>query len=125
MYQERKIGMEKVVLKNGEEIEIVNGATENCITVEASTQEKIAEIVGNLTEENLEEYKILNSAGLECATIENKYVDSYTVYPRKGHVQFNLADVDMVAKRLTELETTQEMQDVAISELAETATEGV
>lgn len=117
--------MEKVVLKNGEEIEIVNGATENCITVEASTQEEITEIVCKLTEENLEEYKILNSAGLECATIENKYVESYTVYPAKGQVQFNLADVDMVAKRLAELEATQEMQDVAISELAEMATEGV
>ena len=116
--------MEKVVLKDGTEIEIMNGATENCITVKASTQEEITEIAGKLTEGNLETYKILNTAGLECATIENKYVDSYTVYPGKGQVQFNLADVDMVSKRLAELEATQGMQDEAITELAAMAAEG-
>lgn len=110
--------MEKVVLKNGEEIEIVNGATENSITVEASTHEEIAAIADLLTEENLEEYKILNSAGLECATIENRYVESYIVYPTKGQVVFNIADVDMVAKRLAEMEVGQELQDEAIAELA-------
>lgn len=116
--------MEKVVLKDGTEVVIINGATEGCITVKASTQEEIAEIIDKLTEENLEEYKILNSAGLECATIENKYVESYTVYPSKGQVQFNLTDVDMVAKRLEALEVTQETQDEAITELAAMAAEG-
>lgn len=110
--------MEKVVLKDGTEVEIINGATENCITVEASTQEEIAAIVDLLTEENLEEYKILNSDGLECATIENKYLESYIVYPTNGQVVFNIADVDMVAKRLAELEAGQELQDEAIAELA-------
>lgn len=115
--------MEKVVLKDETDIEIINGATENCITVAATTHEEIITIVDMLTEENLEKYKILNSDGLECATIENKYVESYTVYPTKGQVVFNLADVDIVAKRLTELETTQEMQDEAITELATMAVE--
>lgn len=116
--------MEKVVLKNGEEIEIINGATENCITVNCSTLEEMKNIAGTLTDENLESYKILNSEGLECCTIENKHLESIIIYPDKGQVQFNLADVNMVAKRLEALETGQEMQDEAITELAAMAAEG-
>lgn len=115
--------MEKVVLKNGEEFEIINGATENCITVEYGTLEEVGAIADQLTDENMEEYKILNSAGLECATIENKHLESIIIYPDRGQAQFNLVDVDMVAKRLEALETGQEMQDEAITELAAMAAE--
>ena len=115
--------MEKVVLKDGTEIEIVNGTTENCITMECSTLEEVGAIADKLTDENLEEYKILNSSGLECCTLENKHLNSFTVYPDKGQAQFNLVDVDMVAKRLEALEETQEVQDMAITELAEMAAE--
>lgn len=115
--------MEKLALKNETEIEIINGATENCITVKCSTLEEVGAIADQLTDENLEQYKILNSAGLECATIENKHLESIIIYPDKGQVQFNLADVDMVAKRLEALETGQEMQDEAITELAAMAAE--
>lgn len=115
--------MEKIKLKDGTEIDIVNGATENCITVECSTLEEVGEIADQLTDENLEQYKILNSAGLECCTLENKHLESIIIYPDKGQVQFNLVDVDMVAKRLEVLEVTQEVQDMAITELAEMAAE--
>lgn len=117
--------MEKMILKDGEEIEIYNGAIENCITATYSTLEDVAVIVGKLTEDNLEEYKILNSAGLECCTLNNKCLESFTVYPNKGQVVFNLADVDMVEKRLGNLEATQELQDEAITELASMAAEEV
>lgn len=110
--------MEKIKLKDETEIEIMNGATENCITVKSSTLEEVGVIADQLTDENLEQYKILNSAGLECATIENKHLESITIYPDKGQTQFNLADVDMVAKRLETLEIGQETQDEAITELA-------
>ena len=115
--------MEKVILKDGTEIEILNGATENIIVVEASKNEEIVELVDKLTEENLEEYTLFNSDGEECAVFENKCLDCYVVYPYKGQVQFNLMDVDMVAKRLVALEETQEMQDEAITELALMAAE--
>lgn len=111
-------------LKDGTEIEIINGAVENCITVECSTLEEVGAIADQITDENLEEYKILNSAGLECATIENKHLESIIIYPDRGQAQFNLADVDMVAKRLEALEATQETQDEAITELAGIVAEG-
>lgn len=113
--------MEKIILKDGTEIEISNGATENIIVVEAAEHAEVAEIVEKLTEENLEKYTLLNSDGEECATFENKCLDCYVVYLGKGQVQLHLADVDMVAKRLAALEKTQEMQDEAITELAEMA----
>lgn len=115
--------MEKVVLRDGTEIEICNGAVENCITATYSTLEDVAVIVGKLTEDNLEEYKILNSAGLECCTLTNKCLESFTVYPNTSRAVFNLVDVDMIAKRLAGLEETQELQDAAITELAEMAVE--
>ena len=116
--------MEKVVLKDGTEVVIMNGATENYITVECSTLEEVGVIADQLTDENLEQYKILNSAGLECCTLENKHLESIIIYPDKGQAQFNLVNVDMMAKRLEALESGQELQDEAIMELAAMAAEG-
>lgn len=116
--------MEKVVLKDETEIEIINGAVENCITVNYSTLEDVGAIANQFTDENLKEYKILNSSGLECCTLENKHLNSFTVCPDKGQVQFHLTDVDMVVKRLEALEATQETQDEAITELAGIIAEG-
>lgn len=113
--------MEKIKLKDGTEISIVNGATQNCITAKCSNLKEVEEVADKLTDENLEEYKILNSVGLECSTLENKHLNSITIYPDKGQAQFHLVDVDMVAKRLEALETGQEMQDEAITELASMA----
>lgn len=115
--------MEKIVLKNGERIEIENGAIENCITVKFNNLQEVASIAEKFTETNLEEYKILNSDDLECSTMANKCLESFTIYPSTGRVVFNLKDVDMESKRLKLLEETQELQDTAIAELAEMAAE--
>ena len=115
--------MEKVVLKDGTEIEILNGATENSFSVLCCTNEEVTEIVNKLTEENLSEYKILAEDGTECTTLADKYVKSYTVNTEENTVRFDLADVDTVSKRLTELEAGQELQDEAIMKLATMAAE--
>lgn len=117
--------MEKVVLKNGTEIEILNGATENSFSVLCCTNEEVTEIVNKLTEENMSEYKILAEDGTECTTLADKYVKSYTVNTEENTVTFKLANVDMVLKRVTALEETQALQDEAITELAEMAAEEV
>jgi hypothetical protein len=115
--------MEKVVLKDGTKLEIQNGATENTLTIELTEESTLEVLVGVMTESNLSEYKILTESGVECTTIKDKYVKSYTVNTEENTVRFNLADVDTVAKRLAELEATQEMQDEAITELALMAAE--
>ena len=116
--------MEKVVLIDGTELEICNGATENTLTMELTEENTLEKLVATMTEENLSEYKILTVSGVECTTIKDKYVKSYTVNTEENTVKFNLADVDIISKRLAELEATQEMQDAAITELAAMAAEG-
>ena len=115
--------MEKVVLKDGTGLEIQNGATENTLTMQLTEENTLEKLVATMTEENLAEYKILTESGVECTTLKDKYVKSYTVNTEENTVRFHLTDVDTVVKRLAELEATQEMQDEAITELAEMAAE--
>ena len=115
--------MEKLVLKDNEEIEILNGATENCIKVPCSTTEEAAEIASKLTEENLAEFSILTEDGQICTTLTDKQLNKYTVYLTDGIAEFMLKDIDTISKRLATLEATQETQDIAITELAEMAAE--
>ena len=115
--------MEKVVLKDGTELEIQNGATENTLTMQLTEENTLEKLVATMTEENLAEYKILTESGVECTTVKDKYVKSYTVNTEENTVKFNLADVDIISKRLAELEATQALQDEAITELAEMAAE--
>lgn len=115
--------MEKLVLKDGTELEILNGATENTLTMQLTEENTSEKLTAAMTEENLEEYKILTASGVECTTIKDKYVKTYTVNTEENTIRFNLADVDTVSKRLTELEAGQELQDEAIMELATMAAE--
>ena len=115
--------MEKVVLKDGTEISILDGATENSITVPFEKESEVAGIVANFTTENLAEFKIYNASGVLCTTIANKKVKSYTTNLEEKTVTFDLEDVSELESRVSELEAMQEMQDEAIMELAELATE--
>ena len=115
--------MEKVVLKDGTEIKICDGAAENCITVPFTDESEVAGITENFTQQNLEEFKIYNASGVLCTTITNKKVKSYTTNLEEKTVTFNLENVSELENRVSELEATQEMQDIAITELAEMATE--
>lgn len=115
--------MEKVVLKDGTEISILDGATENSITVPFEEESEVAGIAENFTAENLAEFKIYNASGVLCTTIANKKAKSYTTNLEEKTVTFNLENVSELENRVSELEATQEMQDIAITELAEMATE--
>ena len=110
---------EKIVLNDGTEIEIENGAVENCIQVMIPDLDGLKDLFGKLSEANLESYKIKNADGLTCATYENKYVKNALVEQKEDGtlVSFNLVDVDMVSKRLEALELQQEVQDGAIDDL--------
>lgn len=118
---------EKIVLKDGTEIEIENGASSNVITILAADFTVIADLYEKkMTEANLEEYRLTNAVGQAYDTRTNQYVASANVSTADvGYkVAFNIANVDMVAKRLDALEETQEIQDGAIIELAGMAVGG-
>lgn len=115
--------MEKVVLKDGTELSIQNGATENSLTMPITDENNLEKLISVMTEENLAEYKILNESGAECTTIFDKRVKTYTVNTEENTVRFNLANVDALLKRLENLETSQADQDDAITELADIVSE--
>ena len=119
---------EKIVLADSTEIEIENGAAENCVQVMLPDLDGFKELHAKFTEENLESYKILNADGLTCAVLENKRLKSSLVEQVEDGfmISFNLADVDMLSKRVTDLEAGQaelkdgkELQDGAIADLGE------
>lgn len=117
---------EKIVLKDGTEITIENGAIENRVQTVVQNFGELEELYEKFTEENLENYTIRNASGLTCATIENKRLDDIRVKKVETTylVTFNLMDIDMVEKRLTmleesqkELKESQDIQDGAIDDL--------
>lgn len=69
----------------------------------------------------MEKYQVKNADGLTCAVLENKCLKNAVVEQKeKGFlVSFNLADVDMVNKRLVALEEKSEVQEGAIFDLGE------
>lgn len=115
------VGKEKIVLKDGTEIEIENGAVENGIQVTLPDLDGFKSLYGKFSEANLESYEILNAVGLTCATYENKHVKNALVEQKENgfQISFNLADVDMVSKRLDALEASQDLQDGAITDLGD------
>ncbi len=115
------VGKEKIVLKDGTEVEIENGAMENCLQVVLPDLDGFKSLYGKFSEANLENYSIKNAAGLTCATYENKHAKNALVEQKENgfQISFNLADVDMVSKRLDALEASQNLQDGAITDLGD------
>lgn len=119
---------EKIVLADGTEIEIENGAVENCVQVVIPDLDGLKALYEKFTEENLEMYQVQNADGLTCANHSNKYLKSALVEQKEEGflISFNLADVDMLEKRVAAIEAQQadiksgqELQDGAIAELGE------
>lgn len=113
--------MEKIILKNKTEIQVKGGTTEFQFSQIVNNLADAQTVIESLTEDNLEAFELQNEDGEILATIENKYFASATVTTSdEGYnVTYKLANVDLVEKRLNQLETTQEEQDEALVELAE------
>ena len=117
--------MEKLVLKDKTEIIVNGGTTENQFSQTGESLADAQTVIDSLTEYNLETFELQTEDGNTLATIENKYFSNavVTVTDNGYNVIFNLGNVDLVAKRLAQLEATQEEQDVALVELAEMVSE--
>ena len=127
--------MDKIILKNGNIIEIEEssngGSFRKCFT---DPQEYLTTLA-MLTQDNLSAYQVQNGAGLVCANPENKECLTQTVVPLWADdgtladldVTFAITDVDMLAKAVKDLQAGQQAlqegqdtQDGAISDLGET-----
>ena len=118
---------DKIILKDGTELEINQGGNTGMAVISFNSLEEFVLTAKKLTPANLEQYQLLNHAGLVAANPENKecrsvgldltWDDASKITAVKA--AFQIADVDMVAKAIKELQAGQEVQDGAITELAD------
>lgn len=123
--------MDKLILKDGSELNIESGATESCFAVVTEDLAVISDYVTVLTKENLSLAKVVNESGEILLTLKNKYFARFDGADVKGEdgkyiVCFRISDVYTFAERLAMLEAenaalkiSQEIQDEAIVELAD------
>ena len=111
---------DKMILKNGSEIELEAGASINALQVRTANPPAMAEIWSKLTEENLKEVQIQTGEGLIVGNYMDLLLVSETsVILENGVVltTYHLREKTAVEKRLEVLEARQEVQDGAISDL--------
>lgn len=95
-----KENKEKIVLKDGTEIEIENGAAENKIQVIISDLDAFKQTYAKFSEQNLSSYQVEDADGAVFATFTEKYVDGVQLKPvPEGFLTtFHIADVDKIQK---------------------------
>ncbi|MBA4687236.1 MAG: hypothetical protein H2184_08780 [Candidatus Galacturonibacter soehngenii] len=106
--------MEKLQLKDGEQIEILNGASENCVMVEVVSVDIFKEIYEKFTDDNLSEIRILNDADMLCAIYKNRTLSKAeleTVMDEETEeskliAMFNLKSIDSTKQELKSLRET-------------------
>lgn len=115
--------MEKIRVLDKTELNILQGASENRITV-LRGELSVEEVCSKMTEENLSEYSILSESGELSAIYRDKTVVlPILLDPDNGTITFNLTNVDMVQKRLRMLEakaTAIEAENTELKELVDT-----
>lgn len=116
---------DKLILKNGTEISVEPGASLSDIKVVSETKDFMVDTWDLFTNENLKQVKVQNGNGVEIADYENLVLDSETSRIQKDGTivtSFNLrekTEVELLKERIEQLESGQEVQDGAISDLGE------
>ena len=116
------MGKDKLILKDGSEIELQAGARLNALGVRSADRTAMLEIWKKLTEENLSEIKIENGQGLTVGEYTGLMLISETSIVRKGgetYTLFCLREKNDMEKRMDELEEGLEIHDGAIMDMAE------
>ena len=116
------MGKDKLILKDGSEIELQAGARLNALGVLSADRTAMLEIWKKLTEENLSEIKIENGQGLTVGEYTGLMLISETSIVRKGgetYTLFCLREKNDMEKRMDELEEGLEIHDGAIMVMAD------
>lgn len=110
---------DKIILKNGNEIEIESGASLSDIRVVSDTKYDMISMWDMLTPENLSFVRIVNGDGLTVGNYSDLVLVSETSAEKDGKIEtsFNLREKTETEKRLDALESGQEVQDGAITDL--------
>lgn len=111
---------DRLILKNGTAIELEAGASLESMTVITADKMEMITIWGEMTEENLSEARVENSAGLIVGRYKDLLLASETsIIQSEGTIQtsFFLREKTDVEKRMDAIEQAQTVQDGAISDL--------
>ena len=112
--------MDKIILKNKNEIEVVQMPSIGSITVNLADVAALQSLKDSLTEDNLSEVKTTNEAGLTVGNYEDLILQpDWTVRWTEYGIRatFGLREMTETERRLSELEAGQQVQDGAISDL--------
>ena len=112
--------MDKIILKNENEIEVVQMPSIGSITVNLADVEALQSLKNSLTEDSLSEVKTTNEAGITVGNYEDLILNpDWTVRWNDDGIQatFGLREMTETERRLSELEAGQQVQDGAISDL--------
>ena len=112
--------MDKIILKNKNEIEVVQMPSIGSITVNQADGAALQSLKDSLTEDNLTEVKTTNEAGLTVGNYEDLILQpDWTVRWTEDGIRatFGLREMTETERRLSELEAGQQVQDGAISDL--------
>lgn len=119
--------MDKIILKNGDNIEIEESSNGGNFRKTFTDTQEYLTTLEKLTPENLSAYQVQNSEGLTCANSVNKECLTQNVtalWSADGilaglDVTFNITNIDMLAKAVRDLQAGQQTQDGAISDMGE------
>lgn len=117
---------DKLILKNGTEIEIESMSSLSDMKVISDTKYDMISTWDAMTEENLKTVQIQNADGLTLSNYADLILESETsTVQKEGTIltSFHLLEKTDVEKRLDALEEGQEVQDGAIMDLGEAVSE--
>ncbi len=116
---------DKLVLKDGAEIALETGASLGNIAVVSESMEGMLSKWKKLTQDNLTEVCIKNSAGLAVRRYKDLVLISETsIVQQDGtvHTVFRLKEKDSLEKRMDAVEAGQAVQDETIASMGEELT---
>lgn len=121
---------DKLILSNNAEIKIDSGSSLSDMKVLSETKYDMVSTWESLTEENLKHIKIQNEDGIVIGNYDNILLESETsTIQNEGKIltSFHLrekTEIELLRERIEQLESGQEVQDGAISDLG-TAVSGL
>lgn len=120
---------DKLILKNGKEINIEDGSSLGAIMVLSADRASMVETWKAMTTANLKSVKIQSADGTEVGEYSDIILDSETsTINSDGTVLTNYhlrakTETELLREEIAELRASQEVQDGAISDLGEAVSE--
>lgn len=107
------MGKDKIVLKDGTEIELESGASLGLIQVVSKNKNEMISIWEKMSAENLSKIQILNSSGVVCGT----YADLLLVSERSKEQADGTILTSFCFREKTDIEKRVDVLDGAVNDL--------